>query len=143
MEAVGWAKARLRAVPTRVSSGTTTWARFAVPTLRARRVRHELGPNFGGVLAERGNGAVAAWRAVVARGRRGVAHRPRGRGDVDAAQLRMHREIGGGVDAGKGDVVFRKFLRQRRLVGGAEHRGDARVGLAAALDALDVGGKRE
>src|SRR5262249_51840776 len=129
MEAVGWAKARLRAVPTRVSSGTTTWARFAVPTLRARRVRHELGPNFGGVLAERGNGAVAAWRAVVARGRRGVAHRPRGRGDVDAAQLRMHREIGGGVDAGKGDVGAAKLFRPRRRVGAAGHPGAPRGGL--------------
>src|SRR6516225_173891 len=73
--------------------------------------RQELGPDLGGVLAERGDGAVAAWRGVAARGRRGIADDARGRGDVDAAQLRMHREVGGGVDAGKGDVVFRKFLR--------------------------------
>src|SRR6516162_6557448 len=77
---------------------------------RAGRLRQELGPNLGGVLAERGHGAVAARRGVGARGRGGIADHTRGRGDLDAAQLRMHREIGGGVDAGKGDVVFRKFF---------------------------------
>src|ERR1700730_5193490 len=35
----------------------------------ARHVRQELGPDLGGVLAERGHGAVAPRRAVVARGR--------------------------------------------------------------------------
>src|SRR5260221_13118607 len=102
---VGWAKARLRAVPTRVSSGTPwparlVWARFALPTLRAGRVRQELGPNLCAVLAERWHGAVAARSVVCARVRRGIAHDARGRGDVDTAQLRMHREVGGGVDAG-------------------------------------------
>src|SRR5262249_22288966 len=64
----------------------------------------ELGPDLGAVLAERGHGAVAPRRGVAARGRRGVAHRPRRRADLDAAQLRMHREIGGGGCAGGGAV---------------------------------------
>src|SRR5215470_16783428 len=69
---------------------------------RARLAWHELGPDLGGVLAERGHGAVAGCCAVAARGWRGVADRPRGRADLDAAQLRMHREIGGRIDAGEG-----------------------------------------
>src|SRR5262249_30610235 len=82
---------------------------------RAWRLWQELGPNLGGVLAQRGHGAVAGWRGVRPCGRGGVADDARGRGDLDAAELRMHREVGGGVDAGEGDVVLRKFLRQRRL----------------------------
>ena len=41
-EAVGWAKARLRAVPTIVVHGWEWWARFALPTLR---VAHNDGEN--------------------------------------------------------------------------------------------------
>src|SRR5262249_56619742 len=113
---VGWAKARLRAVPTRGCASITiyAWARFALPTLRALRVRQELGPDLGGVLAERGHGAVAGWRGVRPRRRGGVAHRPPGRADLDAAQLRVDREIGGRAGArGGAGARPRAFWRAR------------------------------
>ena len=53
----------------------------------------------------------------------------------------MGGEVGGVVDAGKGDVGGGELLRQRRNVGGAEHRLHARVGVGAALDARDIGGE--
>src|SRR5262249_11141345 len=91
-------------------------------------VRQELGPDLGGLLAERGNGAVAGWRAVVARGRRGIADDAGRRGDLDAAQLRMHREIGGGVDPSEGDVGGKSDLSDF----GQSIRGRTRVNPSSA-----------
>src|SRR5262245_64344715 len=79
---------RLHAAPLVLACTTTpVWARFALPTLRALRVRHELGPDLGGVLAEGGHGAVAVRRGVHACRRRGGAHDARRRADVGAAEL--------------------------------------------------------
>ena len=83
-----------------------------------------------------------AGRAVAAGGGGGVGDGAGGGGDIDAAQVRMHGEIGGGVDAGKGDVGGGEFLREGRRVGGAEHGGDLAVLAVESRDARDVGGKR-
>ena len=107
-----------------------------------RGARHELGADRIAVLAQRRHRAVAPGRAVAARGRGGIRHRAHGRRDLDAAQLRMRRQRGGVVDAGKGDVGLRKLPRERVGGGGAEHRLHLRVGVGAALDPRDVGGKR-
>ena len=81
------------------------------------RRRHELGADGGAVLAERGHGAVAARHFPrAARGRAGIGDGARRRADLDAAQLRMARELGGGVDAGERDVGGRELCGQRRRV---------------------------
>src|SRR5260221_13252258 len=116
-----------RAAPMRVFPAMAAWARFALPTLRPPRVRHELGPDFRGVFAEGGDGAVMTRCPVVARGRGGVGDGARGRADLDAAELRGNGGNGAVVDAGQGDAGARKPFRQHGFGGGAEHGRDARV----------------
>src|SRR5258708_24166551 len=111
-----------RAAPMRVFPAMAAWARFALPTLRPPRVRHELGPDFRGVFAEGGDGAVMTRCPVVARGRGGVGDGARGRADLDAAELRVNGEIGDVVDAGKGDARARQCFRPPRPPHLAEHR---------------------
>jgi hypothetical protein len=53
----------------------------------------------------------------------------------------MRAERAGVIDAPERDVGRRQLLLQRRDIRGAEHRGDARVGLVAAAYALHVGGE--
>src|SRR5260221_5737346 len=100
-----------RAAPMRVFPAMAAWARFALPTLRPPRVRHELGPDFRGVFAEGGDGAVMTRCPVVARGRGGGGDGARGRADLDAAELRGDGEIGDVAEPGQGGGGARPLLR--------------------------------
>src|SRR5260221_6844085 len=80
-----------RAAPMRVFPAMAAWARFALPTLRPPRVRHELGPDFRGVFAEGGDGAVMTRCPVVARGRGGGGGRGPGGGGLPAAEPPVER----------------------------------------------------
>src|SRR5258706_16310685 len=89
-----------RAAPMRVFPAMAAWARFALPTLRPPRVRHELGPDFRGVFAEGGDGAVMTRCPVVARGRGGGGGGAPGGAGLRAGGGRGERGSGGGGDAG-------------------------------------------
>src|SRR5260370_34917840 len=86
-----------RAAPMRVFPAMAAWARFALPTLRPPRVRHELGPAFRGVFAEGGDGAVMTRCPVVARERGGGSGRTPGPPRVQPATARGD----GGGDAAR------------------------------------------
>src|SRR5258706_1372868 len=76
-----------RAAPMRVFPAMAAWARFALPTLRPPRVRHELGPDFRGVFAEGGDGAGMTRGPVVARGRGGAGGRALWRAELYATGM--------------------------------------------------------
>src|SRR5258707_13973313 len=111
-----------RAAPMRVFPAMAAWARFALPTLRPPRVRHELGPDFRGVFAEGGDGAVMTRCPVVARGRGGGGDRARGGAGLDRGELGGNGENGDRVDAGTRDPGARKLFLQGVLLGGAGPR---------------------
>src|SRR5258706_7343023 len=90
-----------RAAPMRVFPAMAAWARFALPTLRPPRVRHELGPDFRGVFAEGGDGAVMTRCPVVARGRGGGRDGAPGAAHLGAAELTGDRDDHGVVGAGQ------------------------------------------
>src|SRR5258707_9384156 len=90
-----------RAAPMRVFPAMAAWARFALPTLRPPRVRHELGPDFRGVFAEGGDGAVMTRCPVVARGRGGVGGSARGPAALGREERRVNAGIRVAADAGK------------------------------------------
>src|SRR6516164_8747255 len=71
--------------------------------------------HFIGVLAHRRHRSVAARVGIMPRRRR-IAHRPAGRADRDAAQMRMLRQVRWRVDAGKGDVRGGELLLEQRRI---------------------------
>src|SRR6478609_1061431 len=64
------------------------------------------------VLADRGYGAIMPVLADEDRSRRGIADLALGRIDLDAAQMRMHGEVGHGVHFGERDVGFVEAFQQ-------------------------------
>ena len=73
------------------------------------------------VVADGGHGAITPLLADEDRGRRGVAYLAVRRVDLDAAQMRMHGEVGHGVHFGERDVGLVEALQQFD----ARHRGEA------------------
>ena len=95
-------------LPTRGRGADRVVAREGIRSANGAGLFLELGADGGGVGAELGprrNGG----RAVAAGGGRGVGDGAGGGGDIDAAQVRMHGEIGGRVDAGEGESAAASF----------------------------------
>src|SRR5579859_3210049 len=96
------------------------------------------------MLSERRHAAIFARLAHEDWRRRGISDDPLRGVDLDAAQMRMHREVGHGVDLGKSDVgviealqqlvaaeraedVADDLVRKRAVTYTLEHVGEARI----------------
>src|SRR6185312_15368641 len=90
-----------------------------------------------GVFADRGHGAVVPVFADEDRGGRRIADLALWRIDLDAAQMRMHGEVGHGIHFGERNVGFVEAFQQFVAVHRCETVGHRLVGERAVFDPLD------